>query len=67
MASTGNGIRLALREQARSRLAGPLLVVLVPVWYLLLGFAGHQELAFRLFATGRIRTVDGRNLTLIWW
>ena len=62
----GTACRFALRNQARNRLAGLLLVGFVPAWYLLLGvFAGHQELAFRLFATGRILTVDARNLTLI--
>jgi len=58
--------RFALLNQARNRLAGLLLVVFVPAWYLLLGvFAGHQELGFRLFATGRTLTVDSRDLTLI--
>ncbi len=38
----------------------------VPAWYLLMAiFAAHQHLAFRLFATGRTLTVDGRDLTLI--
>jgi hypothetical protein len=58
--------RFALRNQARNRLAGLLLVVFVPVWYLLMAaLTGHQALRFRLFATGQVLAVDGRHLTLI--
>lgn len=58
--------RFALRNQARNRLAGLLLVVFVPAWYLLmLAITGHTPLTFRLFATGQILTVDGGHLTLI--
>ena len=58
--------RFALRNQTRNRLAGLLLVVFVPVWYLLMAaLAGHQSLSFRLFATGQVLTVDARSLTLI--
>jgi ABC-2 type transport system permease protein len=58
--------RFALRNQARNRLAGLLLVAFVPAWYLLmLAIAGHKPLTFRLYATGRILTVDGGHLTLI--
>ena len=58
--------RFALRNQARNRLAGLLLAVFVPAWYLLLAaITGHQPLGFRLFATGQVLTVDGRHLTLI--
>jgi hypothetical protein len=58
--------RFALRNQTRNRLAGLLLVVFVPVWYLLMAaLAGHQALSFKLFATGQVLTVDARSLTLI--
>jgi len=58
--------RFALRNQTRNRLAGLLLAVFVPVWYLLmLAIAGHQPLAFRLYATGQVLTVDAGHLTLI--
>jgi hypothetical protein len=58
--------RFALRNQARNRLAGLLLVVFVPAWYLLMAaLTGHQTLRFRLFATGQVLAVDGRHLTLI--
>jgi hypothetical protein len=58
--------RFALRNQARNRLAGLLLVAFVPAWYLLmLAIAGHKPLTFRLFATGQVLTVDGGHLTLI--
>ncbi|HZC41341.1 MAG TPA: hypothetical protein VE343_11755 [Streptosporangiaceae bacterium] len=58
--------RSALRNQTRNRLAGLLLVAFVPVWYLLmLVIAGHQPLSFRLYATGRVLTVDAGHLTLI--
>jgi ABC-2 type transport system permease protein len=59
-------LRFALRNQARNRLAGLLLVLFVPVWYLLMAaLAGHQPLSFRLFATGQVLAVDARSLTLI--
>jgi ABC-2 type transport system permease protein len=58
--------RFALRNQTRNRLAGLLLVVFVPVWYLLMAaLAGHQPLSFKLFATGQVLIVDARSLTLI--
>ena len=58
--------RFALRNQCRNRLAGLLLVAFVPAWYLLMAaIVGHTPLTFRLFATGRILTVDGGHLTLI--
>jgi hypothetical protein len=58
--------RFALRNQSRNRLAWLLLVGFVPAWYLLmLAITGHTTLTFRLFATGRILTVDGGHLTLI--
>ena len=58
--------RFALRNQSRNRLAWLLLVAFVPAWYLLmLAITGHTTLTFRLFATGRILTVDGGHLTLI--
>jgi hypothetical protein len=41
-------------------------VGLVPVWYeLMLDIAGHRRLAFRLYATGQVLTVDGGYLILI--
>jgi hypothetical protein len=47
-------LRFAIRNQARNRLAAILLVAFVPAWYLLLlTFAGHKHLSFRLFATGQ--------------
>jgi ABC-2 type transport system permease protein len=58
--------RFALRNQTRNRLADLLLVGFVPIWYaLMLAIVGHQPLTFRLFATGRVLTVDGGQLTLI--
>jgi ABC-2 type transport system permease protein len=58
--------RFALRNQARNRLAWLLLIAFVPVWYeLMLDIAGHTSLTFRLYATGRVLTVDGGHLTLI--
>jgi len=58
--------RFALRNQSRNRLAWLLLVAFVPAWYLLmLAITGHTTLTFRLFATGRVLTVDGGHLTLI--
>ena len=58
--------RFAVRNQTRNRLAGLLLVVFVPVWYLLmLAIAGHQPLTFRLYATGQVLAVDAGHLTLI--
>lgn len=59
-------LRYAVRDQTRNRLAGLLLVVFVPVWYLLMMvMAGHKPLDFSLFATGRTLHVDGGQLTLI--
>ena len=58
--------RFALRNQARNRLAGLLLVGFVPAWYLLLAaITTHQPLSFRLFANAQILAVDSRHLTLI--
>ena len=58
--------RFALRNQTRNRLAGLLLVLFVPAWYLLMAaLAGHQPLSFKLFATGQVLAVDARDLTLI--
>ncbi len=59
-------LRFALRNQTRNRLAALLLVAFVPVWYaLMMAMVGHQTLSFKLFATGRVLTVDGGRLTLI--
>lgn len=58
--------RFAVRNQTRNRLAGLLLVIFVPAWYLLmLAIAGHQPLMFRLYATGQVLTVGAGRLTLI--
>ncbi len=58
--------RFALRNQSRNRLAWLLLIAFVPVWYeLMAGIAGHTPLTFKLYATGRVLTVDGGHLTLI--
>lgn len=58
--------RFALRNQTRNRLAWLLPIGFVPVWYeLMLGIAGHTPLTFRLYATGRVLTVDGGHLILI--
>ena len=59
-------LRFAVRNQTRNRLAAVLLVAFVPAWYaLMLAIVGHQQLTFRLFATGRVLAVDGGRLTLI--
>jgi hypothetical protein len=59
-------LRFAVRNQTRNRLAAALLVGFVPAWYMLmLAIVGHQQLTFRLFATGRVLSVDGGRLTLI--
>lgn len=58
--------RFAVRNQARNRLAGLLLVAFVPLWYLLMeAIAGHQQLSFRLYATGQFLSVDAGHLTLL--
>ncbi len=58
--------RFALRNQTRNRLAWLLLIAFVPLWYeLMAAIAGHAPLTFRLYATGRVLTVDGGHLTLI--
>jgi ABC-2 type transport system permease protein len=58
--------RFALRNQSRNRLAWLLLVAFVPSWYLLMAaITGHTPLTVKLYATGRVLTVDGGHLTLI--
>ena len=58
--------RFSLRNQARNRLAWLLLIAFVPVWYeLMADIAGHAPLTFKLYATGRVLTVNGGHLTLI--
>lgn len=55
-----------VRDQTRNRLAGLLLLVFVPVWYLLLkAMAGKEPLDFRLSATGEVLHVDAAHVTLI--
>jgi ABC-2 type transport system permease protein len=59
-------LRFSVRDQTRNRLAGLLLVLFVPAWYLLMvAMAGDDPLTFKLFATGRALQVDGGQLTLI--
>jgi hypothetical protein len=59
-------LRFALRNQTRNRLAAILLVAFVPAWYaLMMAMTGHQALTFKLFATGRVLSVDGGRLSLI--
>jgi ABC-2 type transport system permease protein len=56
----------ALRNQARNRLAWILLAAFVPAWYaLMVAIVGHEPLDFRLFSTGAMLHVDGRELALV--
>jgi ABC-2 type transport system permease protein len=58
--------QFAVRDQIRNRLAGLLLIIFVPIWYLLLlAMAGHKPLQFKLFSTGQVISADGGHLTLI--
>jgi hypothetical protein len=55
-----------VRDQTRNRLAGLLLAVFVPVWYLLMDMlASGETLEFRLYSTGEVLHVEGGHLTLI--
>jgi hypothetical protein len=59
-------LRFCVRDQTRNRLAGLLLLVFVPVWYLVMdAMASGQALDFKLYATGQLLRVDGGRLTLI--
>jgi ABC-2 type transport system permease protein len=59
-------IAFALRNQARNRFAWMLLAGFVPAWYaLMVGLISHDPLDFRLFSTGRVLSVDGRELGLV--
>jgi hypothetical protein len=59
-------LRFSVRDQTRNRLAGLLLVVFVPIWYLVMdAMASGQALDFKLYATGAVLHVDGAHLTLI--
>jgi ABC-2 type transport system permease protein len=59
-------VQFAIRDEARNRLAGLLLIIFVPIWYLLLfAMAGHKPLQFKLFSTDQIISADGGHLTLI--
>ncbi|GAA2590927.1 MULTISPECIES: hypothetical protein [Streptomyces] len=59
-------LRFSVRDQTRNRLAGLLLVLFVPVWYLVMNaMAGGEPLDFRLYATGEALHVDAGHLTLI--
>lgn len=58
--------QFSIRSQVRNRLAGLLLIIFVPLWYLLLlAMAGHKPLQFKLFSTGQVISADGGHLTLI--
>lgn len=62
----GTALRFSVRDQTRNRLAGLLLVLFVPLWYLLMdAMAEGTPLDFRLYATGQVLHVDGGRLTLI--
>ncbi|MET7481647.1 hypothetical protein [Streptomyces sp. NPDC005538] len=59
-------LRFCVRDQTRNRLAGLLLALFVPAWYLMMdAMAGRTPLDFRLYATGEVLHVDGGHLTLI--
>ncbi|MEU6280192.1 hypothetical protein [Streptomyces sp. NPDC047028] len=59
-------LRFCVRDQTRNRLAGLLLVLFVPAWYLMMdAMAGPKPLDFKLYSTGRLLHVDGGHLTLI--
>jgi hypothetical protein len=59
-------LRFSVRDQTRNRLAGLLLAVFVPVWYLLMDMlASGETLEFRLYSTGEVLHVEGGRLTLI--
>ncbi|MGW7402141.1 hypothetical protein ACWGI9_00065 [Streptomyces sp. NPDC054833] len=59
-------LHFSVRDQTRNRLAGLLLVLFVPVWYLVMdAMASGQVLDFKLYATGEVLRVDGAHLTLI--
>ncbi|MFF7074554.1 hypothetical protein OIE43_43955 [Streptomyces pseudovenezuelae] len=59
-------LRFSVRDQTRNRLAGLLLVLFVPVWYLVMdALASGETLDFKLYATGEVLHVDGGRLTLI--
>lgn len=65
-AQFGTALGFALRNQSRNRMAAILLVAFIPIWYALMqAMVGHQELTFKLFATGALLSVDGGRLTLI--
>ncbi|MET7378309.1 hypothetical protein ABZT08_05690 [Streptomyces sp. NPDC005526] len=59
-------LRFSVRDQTRNRLAGLLLLVFVPVWYLVMNaMASGEALDFKLYATGQVLRIDGGHLTLI--
>ncbi|MFG2683635.1 hypothetical protein [Streptomyces sp. NPDC048392] len=59
-------LRFSVRDQTRNRLAGLLLLVFVPVWYLVMdAMAAGEALDFKLYSTGEMLHVDGGHLTLI--
>ena len=59
-------IAFALRNPARNRFAWMLLAGFIPAWYVLMAaLISHDPLAFRLFSTGTMLHVDGRELGLV--
>ncbi|MFJ4790880.1 hypothetical protein [Streptomyces sp. NPDC088794] len=59
-------LRFSVRDQTRNRLAGLLLVLFVPVWYLVMDApASGETLDFKLYATVGVLHVEGGRLTLI--
>ncbi|ARP71060.1 hypothetical protein LK07_16195 [Streptomyces pluripotens] len=59
-------LRFSVRDETRNRLAGLLLILFVPAWYLLMdAMASGETLDFKLYATGKVLHVDGGHLTLI--
>ena len=59
-------LAFALRNQARNRFAWMLLAGFVPAWYALMAaLIPHDPLDFRLFSTGALLHVDGRELGLV--
>ncbi|MFV0133650.1 hypothetical protein ACLGIH_10495 [Streptomyces sp. HMX87] len=59
-------LRFSVRDQTRNRLAGLLLLLFVPAWYLLMeALAAGETLDFKLYSTGEVLHVDGGHLTLV--
>jgi hypothetical protein len=59
-------LRFSVRDQTRNRLAGLLLLLFVPAWYLLMdALASGETLDFKLYSSGEVLHVEGGHLTLI--